>query len=111
MKYPKLVYRSPGTHACPGGTYDYIQVKNEEELSAAAKAGYYPTPDLAVSDPGAHVWGEWLGYPEEDPSTDDEDDQATDRSALEARAYALGVKFRSHVSDATLAKRIAEAEE
>lgn len=104
MKFPNMVYRSPGTHQCPGGTYDYLSVKNEQALEAAAKAGWFPTVDLALEAPEAFDWGEYLGYAPEP------DAELPSRADLEMRATLLGLEFTNRMQDATLAKRIAKAE-
>lgn len=97
MKFPNMVYRSPGTHQAPGGTFDYLSVKSEQELEAAAKAGWLPTVEIALEAPKDFDWGQWLGYPD-------------DRPSLERRAMELGIKFDGRTSDERLLERIAEAE-
>ena len=62
MKFPNLVYKSPGTHQCPGGTFGYLQVKDHDELLAAVKMGYCPTVTLAVETPDDF---DWATYAEE----------------------------------------------
>lgn len=49
MIYPTLVYICPGSHSYNGGTYDFIQVLNEEELNNKLKEGYYLTLLEAMS--------------------------------------------------------------
>ena len=49
MIFPNLVYRCPGLHACPGGTYEYKAVNDEDELTAAIKDGWFPSLPFAMN--------------------------------------------------------------
>jgi hypothetical protein len=48
MSFPTLVYKCPGDHKCPGGTFGTQQVKNEEDLKVFLKDGYYATLPEAI---------------------------------------------------------------
>lgn len=50
MKFPNLAYKCPGQHACPGGTFDYLQVKTKEDLEAALDSGWSSTLQIACGD-------------------------------------------------------------
>lgn len=49
MEYPDLVYKCPGDHQRPGGTFNYLQVKNEAELDTAIKDGWLVTLPDAIN--------------------------------------------------------------
>lgn len=40
MEYPRLVFISPGSQKCNGGTYDHEVVQNEKDHKAALDAGF-----------------------------------------------------------------------
>lgn len=111
MNYPSLVYISPGDHQCPGGTFSYRSVLSESDVEAAAKAGYYPTIDLALSKPVDFDWGEYLGYGKAPELKEEhQDEQEPTRAELEQRAEELGIGFNARTKDATLIERIKAAE-
>lgn len=41
IEFPTLVYRTPGTHQCPGGTYAYQSAKDAEQLDSLLEAGWF----------------------------------------------------------------------
>lgn len=43
-----LVYKCPGVHQMPGGTYSYLPVSTQEQLKAAIDDGYFATLAEAV---------------------------------------------------------------
>lgn len=43
MKFPNIVYKCPGSHQCPGGTFAYLPVKNDNDLERALKEGWFGT--------------------------------------------------------------------
>jgi hypothetical protein len=50
MEYPRLVFISPGSQKCGGGTYDHELVKDEKEHKAAIEAGFSDSvPDALES--------------------------------------------------------------
>jgi hypothetical protein len=118
MKFPILVYKSPGTHQCPRGTFDYLQVCDMDELKNASD-DYYPTIDLALEKPADFDWDKhaeangWLDSDEDDSDEDDSDEVDSDedkdpptREELEIKATELGIKFQSSIKDETLLKKI-----
>lgn len=117
MKFPNLVYRCPGTHQCKGGTFDYRQVLDEDQLVDAIKAGWYPTIE-AAQDPSGFDVEEFLKQdqgpeyqePEPSPSPDPHPEfKDLSREELELRAHELGIKFSKNIKDETLAERIIQA--
>ena len=50
VNFPCLVYRCPGEHQCPGGTYGFKQVKTYEELGDSLKDGWFETLPEAIED-------------------------------------------------------------
>lgn len=119
MKFPTIVYRCPGVHQCPGGTFDYKSANNEGELASLIKTGWFPTLPFA-QNPGGFNLEEFLKpLPElvvkppqvsspppvlrPDPSPKFKD---LSRRELESRARDLGIGFSKNIKDETLAERI-----
>jgi hypothetical protein len=106
MKFPTIVYRCPGVHQRPGGTYDFLGVKNQGELESALKAGWAATLPEAMGQPATIATAltqfknelEVLG-----------DDAPPTRAELEKQATELGVKFNKKTTDAELDAKINEA--
>lgn len=47
MKFPTLVYKCPGHHSMPKGSYDYLAIVDEDQLKEALKNGWFLTLDEA----------------------------------------------------------------
>jgi len=128
MKFPNFVYKSPGKHQCPGGTFDALIIKDGDELLDAANNGYYPTIELAVKKPSPFDWNPYIeenanvdsshnvengSYLEESAAEYDSQHQAIEpvpadptREELESQAKELGIGFNARTSDEVLAERI-----
>ncbi len=98
MSYPTLVYKTPGTHQIPGGTYEYLPVQSPDDLEAALENGWYRTLGEAIKGEHADIEDDEGG--DEEPAT---------RAELEAKATELGIKFQHNTKDKTLAEKIAFA--
>lgn len=123
MKFPNLVYISPGPHQFGASSFGYRSVNNLDELEQAVKDGYYPTPEIAVKKPTDFDWtlyAEQQGWMEEEsePEASTEnvaEDTAADlqapptRAELEAKADELKIKYNGNTKDETLAEKIAAA--
>ena len=48
ITYPTLVYKCPGKHKRPSGTYDFMPVANKYDLAASVKAGWHITLEDAI---------------------------------------------------------------
>lgn len=48
--YPKFLYAPNGPHQGPGGTYNYIQVDNDEQYGKLLNNGWYRSVDEAISE-------------------------------------------------------------
>lgn len=111
MKFPTLVYRCPGNHQCLGGTFDYIQVSNAEQLKASVENGWYPSLPQAMKGGDVDL-GELIEEPViaevEEPEEVDEDSPPT-REELEAKAKELGIGFNKNTKDETLLEKIEAA--
>ena len=116
MKYPNIVYRCPGDHQCPGGTFDWLSVQNEAGFLAAVEDGWYPTIELAQQTPkdfdvAAIVETTSLSEIEEglvdnlETEEVDEDSPPT-REELELKAKELGIGFNKNTKDETLRDKI-----
>jgi len=93
--YPRLVYRTPGPHLLPGGTYDHKAVADEGELSDALEAGWFATVPEAVA-------GKRVAAPVAD-------DAPPTRAELEQKATELGIKVDGRWSEGRLGSEIAKA--
>lgn len=89
--FPTIVYQTPGTHHCAGGTYSYLGVADADALDAALAGGWFPTLPEAIA--GEH----------EQPV----DNSAPTREELEAKAAELEIKFDGRTTDKLLAEKIA----
>lgn len=87
-EFPTILYKCPGEHHCPGGTYSYIQAVSKEDMDEKLKSGYKKTLPEAIS-------GEDLIY-----------DGVPTRKEMEIKALELGIEFRSNLSDEKLLSRI-----
>jgi hypothetical protein len=100
--FPTIVYRTPGLHHCPGGTYDFLGAKNEIEFEVALKDGWYPTMPEALAKE--------LTVPTQKSVTDQfevlGDDEPPTRAELEQQAKELGIKFSKKTTDTELRQQI-----
>lgn len=87
-----MVYRCPGQHHAPVGTYDFKGVE-ESELQAALNAGWFLTLPEAMAGKAETVAA----------------DSPPTRAELEQKARELGLSFSPRIGDAKLAQRISEA--
>lgn len=91
--FPTIVYKTPGTHARAGGTYNYLGVADQAALDAALAEGWFLTLPEAIAGKA------------ETPV----DDSAPTREELEAKATELKIKFDGRTSDKILAEKIEHA--
>lgn len=94
-----LLYKSPGPHSRPGGTFAYLPVASEEALATALAAGWFRSLPEAVA--GKHDAPEAAG---DVPA----DDAPPTRAELEQRAGELGIKVDGRWSDKRLSDEIAK---
>ena len=100
--FPRLVYKSPGRHQLPGGSYDHKCVEDEDEYNQAVVDGWFGTVPEALG-----------GTSEPDDSGDgtdirdeDLDDAPVTREELEHKAKELGIKFSNKTTDKKLGDMI-----
>jgi hypothetical protein len=96
MSYSEIVYRCPGPHQRPGGTFAFKGVTSEAEKEAALKDGWFETMPEAIAGKASL---------KELPS----DTAPPTREELEQKAKELGIKFDKKTSDEVLSKKISEA--
>lgn len=100
MIFPALVYKTPGPHTRPGGTYDHKLVNNAEEYATALLTGvWFTTLPEAIA-----------GVAE--PTVDEiaaEETRPVTREELEAKAKELGIKFTKKTADVELNGAIEKA--
>ena len=92
-----MVYKVPGKHMRPNGTYDFAGVNNTEELEAKLKEGWFSSLSEAIE-------------PKKTELDVKEDDTAPpSRQELEEKATELGIKFDGRFSDKKIAQLIEAA--
>ena len=95
MEFPTLVYRCPGDHQRPGGTYSYRSAQDEAQFSAALKDGWFATLPEAMDD-----------KPKEAQAQEAADNAPPTRAELEQKATTLGIKFDGRTNDKKLSAMI-----
>lgn len=106
-QFPALVYKVPGKHVRPRGTYDFTGVNNAEELEVKLKEGWFWTLEDAIDPPKvAKVEPEVESVKESEVL---DDSTPPTRDELEAKATELGIKFDGRFSDKKIAGLIAES--
>lgn len=96
MKYPQMLYKSPGPHEIHGGHFDYLIVADKEAADAALANGWYETTGEAKAAASG-----------DKRSTDHDDGQ--DKDALLAQAKALGIDAKGTWGVKKLQEAIAAA--
>lgn len=91
MDFPTIVYKTPGTHACPGGTYNYKGVEDQEGLDALIDEGWFLTLPEAICGKAAEHH---------------DDNAKPTREELETKAKELELKFDKRTSDRKLSEMI-----
>jgi hypothetical protein len=94
-KYQDMVYKCPGPHQRPGGTFTTRGVNSAEEHAAAIEDGWFNSLPEAIAGKASVV-----ELPPDTPPT---------RAELEQKAKELGIKFNEKTADEVLAKKISEA--
>lgn len=99
MEFPTIVYKVPGKHVRPNGTYDFAGVKNAEELEAKLKDGWFKTMPEAIEPKKVQPVVETAKADDIAPPT---------RLELEEKATELGIKFDGRFSDKKISQLIEE---
>ena len=95
-----IVYRCPGDHSLPGGSYSYRGVTGAEQLKDALADGWFETMAEAIEGKAAIT---------SDPVDEAVDDNAPPtRKELETQAKELDISFNARTSDDKLLERINE---
>jgi hypothetical protein len=98
MEFPSMVYKVPGKHVRPHGTYDFEGVNNAEELQAKLKDGWFSSLSEAIDSKETIV-----------EAKESDDIAPTTRQELEEKATELGIKFDGRFSDKKIAQLIEDA--
>ena len=93
-----MVYKVPGKHVRPHGTYDFEGVNNAEELQAKLKDGWFSSLSEAIDSKETIV-----------EAKESDDIAPTTRQELEEKATELGIKFDGRFSDKKIAQLIEDA--
>jgi hypothetical protein len=99
MEFPSMVYKVPGKHVRPHGTYDFAGVNNAEELDAKLKDGWFSSLAEAIEPKKIEPVVEEAKADDIAPTT---------RQELEQKATELGIKFDGRFSDKKIAQLIDE---
>ncbi len=94
-----MVFKVPGKHVRPNGTYDFTGVSNAEELAAKLKEGWFLTLAEAI-EPKKETFV---------ATTETDDTAPPTRQELEQKATELGIKFDGRFSDKKISQLIEEA--
>jgi hypothetical protein len=95
MDFPTILYRCPGPHSRPGGTYALLPVADAQALAEAEQAGWRRTMPEAIEGKPAH-------------KAESADDAPPTRAELEQRATEIGLRVDGRWSDARLSSEIAK---
>ncbi len=95
-----MVYKVPGKHVRPHGTYDFAGVNNAEELQAKLKEGWFSSLSEAIESKKVEPVVK-------ESKTDDI--APPSRQELEEKATELGIKFDGRFSDKKISQLIDEA--
>lgn len=96
ITFPTIVYRTPGTHHCTGGTYDYRGAASAQDLDQLLESGWFMTLPEAIA--GKHDESRF--------GADEPASGAPTREELEAKAAELGIKFDGRTTDKGLGEKI-----
>jgi len=99
MEFPSMVYKVPGKHVRPHGTYDFAGVNNAEELDAKLKEGWFSSLPEAIEPKKVKAVVE---------ATKEDDIAPPTRQELEEKATELGIKFDGRFSDKKISQLIEE---
>ena len=94
-----MVYKVPGKHVRPHGTYDFAGVKNAEELQSKLKDGWFCSLPEAIDSKQTAPVVETVKADDIAPPT---------RQELEEKATELGIKFDGRFSDKKISQLIEE---
>jgi hypothetical protein len=97
MEFPSMVYKVPGKHVRPYGTYDFAGVNNAEELETKLKEGWFSSLSEAIDSKN------------KEEVTEEDDTAPPTRQELEEKATELGIKFDGRFSDKKIAQLIEAA--
>jgi hypothetical protein len=112
MDFPNMVYKCPGSHQCPGGTFDYHGVKNQAQLESMLRVGWSETlPEAMAQKYGAAKVEPILAIAMQQFNDELEilGDEPPTRDELEKQAGELGIKFNKKTTDSELNKKIIDA--
>lgn len=94
-----MVYKVPGKHVRPHGTYDFAGVNNIEEFEAKIKEGWFPSFSEATESKKIELVTKEVKADDIAPPT---------RLELEEKATELGIKFDGRFSDKKISQLIEE---
>lgn len=106
MKFPRLMFRSPGPEQCQGGTYAHMDVADQDELDAALTKGWHATLPDALSPPAPSALPPTAPIAESKAITQAEEGAPTTRDEMKCKADELGLTYPHNISNIKLAELI-----
>lgn len=103
MNFPTLVYRTPGTHQCAGGTYDCIGANSQDHLESLFVDGWFLSLPDAIS--GEHS----VPSPEPEPQASPKTTEEIVRQWLSDRATHIGIEHGDDLDELQLLLLICSA--
>lgn len=106
MQFPTILYKCPGDHQRPGGSYAYRAACDEDARALLIAEGWCDTLPEAIeaAKPKPVVVAPVVVEP---PPPDD--NQPPTRAEMEEKAKELGITFDGRTSDAKLSRLIVRA--
>lgn len=103
MNFPTLVYRTPGTHQCAGGTYDCMPANDPDHFASLRGDGWFLSLPDAIS--GEHS----VPSPEPEPQASPKTTEEIVRQWLSDRATHIGIEHGDDLDELQLLLLICSA--
>lgn len=104
--FSEVLYKCPGIHQCPGGTFNWLGVKSKAEMDNALRNGWFRTMPEAIE--AYHSIKKPVSVKVPEPVIP-EDNAPPTLEELRMKAGELGIKFTESTKYATLLRKIEEA--
>lgn len=95
MNFPTLVYRTPGSHHCAGGTYDYMAAASPDVLEQLLGGGWFSTLQEAIN--GEALPDEILD--DEEGEDEESDPLAVVRAWLSSKLNSVGIEHDEEMGE------------
>ncbi len=105
MEFSEILYRCPGAHQCPGGTFSYVGAYNQAEFDQYIADGWHSTMPEAMAKKASPVAPQLVTFSDEK----EDDNSPPNRDELKLKAQELGIAVDGRWSDKKLGDLIASA--